>query len=583
MGRHFAIAIGINQYQFFQPLNYAQQDAEAFCDFWIDQANIPPQQSILLSDTSLPLAGRSTYPTREVLQDWIDKISGQGQIDQINIEPADQLWLLFSGYGVSHEGHDYLMPVDGDPNDVERTAISMRSLFTTLKNAPTDNLLVLLDINRAASLQSGSLLGAETVKLARELEIPVLLSCQPGQFSQETSDLRHGLFTAALLEALQSGECSTLANLDDYLQRRLPQLSDQHMRPPQTPLMVVNPPGKIHQVLLPQGPMSPEVPGTRPASEDPAASPQPPKPAATEEDDRFWQGLIFWTGSLAVLLLAGVFFFNREVFTGTSPNVTPGATQAPTSPTSPQAVQPGTPVPPPATSTPQAVQPGTPAPQPVQPKPPSPAPVTKPPAPALSSQERLAQARVAIVGNRASDYVQAIATARQIPANDPLAPQAQQAIDRWSQSILDIAIGRAQLGAYNEAIAAAKLVPSDRPETYGRAQELIGTWQTQNQQNQANQQILNQAINQVRPGQASSYNQAIAQVRKIPANQPGYTEAQKLTDQWSKDILQIAYGRASRKQFDAAIKTAALVPANTAAYQNAQQAIAKWKTQIPKP
>lgn len=585
MGKTFAIAIGINQYQHFQPLNYAQQDAQALWDYWTQQVGLPPSQCFLLTDNAQSINGQSAYPERETVQNWLDYLTGDGPMADSPLTEADQLWCFFSGYGVSSDGQDYLMPVGGDPANIETTGLSIRWLFTGLQQAPTNRILVLLDMNRPASTQSGSLLGTQTATLAREMGIPTILSCQPSEISHETADLRQGLFTQALLEALRSGQPQTLAELEDYLQQRTPELCDHHLQPVQNPLLVVNPPEMMHQSLFPTPvavgeslPSRPIVTTVRTStSEQPTTTPQSSaitakpeyKPAPPQEDSNFWQQLMLACFGIAAILLAGVFLRNRAVFTGTDPGTevaTPVQTAPPIAPD--PVASPTLPVVSPAPQSPVAAVPATVA-----------TPTASPPAsPAnpQTNQELLGQARTAL-GSSASDYVRAIAIARRIRPGEPLYQQAQVDIDRWSQAILDIAEGRARRGQFNEAISAAALVPNDRPAIYGTAQESISRWQNQGQQQQTNQQILNQANQAIRAGNAQSYVQAITTARQVPEGQPQYFEAQQRINQWSRNILQIAYGQASGGALNNAISTASLVPANTEAYQEAQSAIAVWR------
>lgn len=65
MANYWAIAIGINQYQLFQPLSCAQADAEALEDFLVTEAGFLPKHCLLMTDTSPPIGDRSTYPTKE--------------------------------------------------------------------------------------------------------------------------------------------------------------------------------------------------------------------------------------------------------------------------------------------------------------------------------------------------------------------------------------------------------------------------------------------------------------------------------------------------------------------------------------
>lgn len=229
MVNHACIAIGINHYQFLEPLSYGQADARALQKFLVDQAGLPSEECLLLTDSSLLVNGHSTYPSREMILRWLE-------VGYSNSKPnGNWRWFFFSGYGVCWRGVDYLMPIDGNPRDILGTGIPMRSLLSSLKNQG-DNILVLLDINRSAGLEAGTPVGAETVELAHELGISLVLSSQVGQFSHEAAALGNGLFTAALLEALRYYHTdTTLEKLAHYLGDRLPELSQHHWRPIQTP------------------------------------------------------------------------------------------------------------------------------------------------------------------------------------------------------------------------------------------------------------------------------------------------------------------------------------------------------------
>lgn len=617
MGKTRAIAIGINQYQHFQPLSYAQQDAQAFSDFWTYQAGLSLDQCLLLSEVSQPIQGESTYPDRPTIEGWIDKI-GRREHPQFQLEPDDHLWVFFSGYGSSIDGQDYLMPIESDPNQVTSTGISIADLFNRLGDLPTENVLVVLDMNRPSSLQIGGLLGNQTANLARELEIATLLSCQPGQFSQETLELRQGLFTAALLEGLRSGQCSTLASLDRYLHRRLMELSDQHNRPNQQALMVVNPPGRVHRVILPiEEPKTEEslshssstteplsvpsgsgdVPQPSPVAQktstdttdirkpmEPDKKPQSQDPKSNEEDAQFWRLLILAWGGIALILIGGVFLRNRNALT---------TVEGQPSPTVTEPVQ-GSPGPSPAATPSEVVvipapapEAATPAPSPVPSPAPSPEPVPQAPAtvappaaqPEPASPPTLSEVTSILGSQQASPYVKAIEEARKISADNPAYAEAQGKIELWGQAIMDIAMGRAAQGEFQKAIAAAQLVPSE-VSVYSQAQNMIPSWQQQAAQAQANQTVIQQASSKVKANQASSYNQAIAQVKTIGADQPRYSQAQQLANQWSSEILKIAYRRLASDGPAAAIAAAQLVPQNTAAYAEAQRAIAVWQTRL---
>ncbi len=244
--RHWAISIGINQYEFLQPLSYAQHDAQAMHRFLIEAGGVPAEQCLLLTETSPPQWGKATSPDRVTIQSWLDLLI------QRYVQPGDVLWCFFSGYGVCQQGQDYLMPIEGNPAAIATTAIPLEAIFRSLRQVAEATVLVLLDINRNES-SSRETVGTHTEHLASITGISTILSCQSGQFSRETSALGHGFFTAALLEGLRDNRSTTLAAVEQYLSDRLPELSEHYWRPIQQAVTIC-PDEKRQQPLLPLAP-----------------------------------------------------------------------------------------------------------------------------------------------------------------------------------------------------------------------------------------------------------------------------------------------------------------------------------------
>ena len=596
MKRYICIAIGINQYQYLQPLNYAQKDAEAIYEYLVDVAGFPRDQSLLITDKSPQMSKMSTYPNRENIVDWVESFCKE------QLGPEDVLWFFFSGHGFAKDGRDYLLPIDGNPTQLETTGIPIPKLFDYFKAAATDKILVLLDINRAQGAHAGESVGTQTAEIARKLKIPTILSCQPEQLSRETSALRQGFFTSVLLEGLKAGQFSTLDRLIHGLEKRLPEVTEQHLRPRQNPVFAVYPASKLQQVLLPEirqvainlsngireinmATVESHQNGTAPISEDPlklslssdqgngdrgSATGEPVEPgnlppnspasvvqmnsqppASSTEDtmteSSFLQRLILWSGATALVLLLGVFLTNKPIFLGQK--------TAKSSVETSTVVK--TPKPLPATTKPEST-------------PPTPTPA--------SPVQLLDESKLLLKDVSASDFSKAIAIIRQIPASDPQYKEAQGDIEHWSKTILVIAQGRALSQNLPGAVDAIKLLPDANPEIYQQGQKQLEEWEAQLNILKNNQGILSQAKALIKPGQASSYSDAIGLVQKIPADQPGYLEAEKLIDQWGNQIWEIAQSRAKKKQYVNAIEAAKLVPENTSAYDAAKKAIADWKT-----
>ncbi len=626
MTNRACIAIGINRYQFLPPLSYGQADAQALREFLVGGGNLPSSQCLLLTDTSPLVDDQPTYPSRENILNWLETGRQNSWYPQEN-----WCWFFFSGCGVSWQDVDYLMPIDGNPDDIPGTGIPVRSLFSALQEQGHENILVILDINRSPGLQAGVAVGVETLELAEQMGIALVLSSQPDQFSHEAAALGNGLFTAALLEALRYyDQDTTLEKLDQYLRDRLPELSQHHWRPVQNPLIAIPSENHRHQLIFPSaensqlnekasaGIYSAFIPATKLKAENrfgedsrngktapvqkipisavqkqPMASSMPTSTAASNQTtsrpgamvpspDRssarrrtktpWWQKLLIWGGSTAVvlsLLIASVVLRNRESLTSQQAIEAPVAKESPRSPT-PETL----------TTKPSPVLNEKASPV-VSPKPRAQQPVVSPPRSnpnrLQANQVALAQAKQLIQPNQASLFSKAIAQAGTVKPGDPLYEQAQQDITRWSGVILDLAEGRAKQGNFGGAIATAQLVPKNNPSVYAQAQQSIARWKIFSKQQQQNKAIIQAARKQVRRNQASSYNRAIMTLRKVPRGQPGYGEAQKLIAQGSKTIYLIAQSRASRGRFQEAIQTAALVPSGTPYSDAAQKAIAKWK------
>ena len=294
MPQHACIAIGIDRYRYMQPLRYALEDAHEFhaaiaqldasettsetsetslnlgtLNGWSQtgaengngngngstNGNSPIAPSIatltpftisvpdddpphhdhhlLLTETSPQVSDRSTYPTREAILHALYRWTSD------TVTPDQTLWCFFSGYGLEVDGVDYLLPIEGNPNRLDETAIPIETVFDALAAAPTDRVVLILDINRPTSADRDSDIGLQTYTLAKTRNIPTILSCQPHQRSYETRDLRHGLFSAVLLEALRHRKCPTLESLERYLTERVPELCNLHLQPTQTPLLAI--------------------------------------------------------------------------------------------------------------------------------------------------------------------------------------------------------------------------------------------------------------------------------------------------------------------------------------------------------
>ena len=248
MGKNWAIAIGINQYHNLQPLSYAKQDAVAMRDYFLNEVNF--QQVYHFSDDSPPIQQDYGPPLNSIPSFTTLKRFLRTRFDKPFLQTGDNLWFFFAGHGIRHEDRDYLMPIDGDPGDIDGTAIPIAYVTERLRRSGADNVVLLLDACRSEGRRSGVGVGEEV-----QPGVITLFSCSPREASYEIDAIQQGAFTHVLLQGLRlqgEGNCATVERLDQYLRHYLPQLNQRHAKPRQTPYATVEPAAKYHLILLPR-------------------------------------------------------------------------------------------------------------------------------------------------------------------------------------------------------------------------------------------------------------------------------------------------------------------------------------------
>ncbi|GAB1543830.1 hypothetical protein NUACC21_65060 [Scytonema sp. NUACC21] len=229
MIKNWALVIGINQYDFLQPLKYAERDAQLMRDFLLYEADF--EQVFLFSNNSFTHDRTVNHPSRANLLKFLQQLS-----EAPFLEIGDNFWFFFSGHGILHGNLDYLMPSDGNPEDIENTAISINYIIECLCRSGTNNIVLILDACHQQNKHNQEKFGQQTQKIANQTGIVSIFSCSPDEYSYEIEKLQTGAFTYALLEGLGTqGQCATVGRLNQYLSFRVPQLVSQYHNSKQTP------------------------------------------------------------------------------------------------------------------------------------------------------------------------------------------------------------------------------------------------------------------------------------------------------------------------------------------------------------
>ncbi|MEH2303291.1 MAG: SUMF1/EgtB/PvdO family nonheme iron enzyme [Nostoc sp.] len=245
MAKNWAIAIGINQYNNLQHLNYAKLDAEAMRDWF--ETEVRFDRVFLFTEDSPPIPASGTpiptQPTYGNLRRFL-----RANFEKPLLASGDNLWFFFAGHGCRSADRDYLMLMDSDPGDVEHTAIPVDFVTQRLRRSGADNVVLFLDACRDEGSRRGEGIGEE------HQGVVTFYSCSPSQKSYEIEQLQHGSFTQALLDGLKiagEGNCATVERLERYLQWRVPRINQTHRKTPQYPYAIAEPATKLHLILLP--------------------------------------------------------------------------------------------------------------------------------------------------------------------------------------------------------------------------------------------------------------------------------------------------------------------------------------------
>ncbi|MGB3534432.1 MAG: GUN4 domain-containing protein [Microcoleaceae cyanobacterium] len=247
MAKNYAIAIGINHYDYIRSLKYAANDAKNVRDFLLKEAKF--DVVFHYSDDSPDIDGASTLPTRSNLERLLEVTFKEPFMGD-----GDNFWFFFSGHGTRENGIDYLIPRDAYPENIQKSGIAVNYIIQRLKRCGADNIVLILDACReqgndnSKSIQG---MGKQTEENARQNGVISIRSCSEHEYSGELEELQQGAFTYALLEGLGSkGQKATVERLNEYLKLTVPQLTQHKGR--QTPSVMVDPLEKSHLILMPK-------------------------------------------------------------------------------------------------------------------------------------------------------------------------------------------------------------------------------------------------------------------------------------------------------------------------------------------
>ena len=240
----FLFTLGINKYENERyNLNYAGNDAEAF-------AKTIEKGAQELFHTVYNYSLRDKKVTRENVLQTIEEIKRK-------MGPEDVFVFFYAGHGVMLSGSDqsndfYLVMSDitnlyGDKTTMDLKGLSARDLLDISKMLPAQKQVFVLDACQSgAALKELAIRGVDREKalaqLARSSGTFFLTASQDVEYANEVGNLKHGIFTYAILELLngvsekvQKNETISVYQLKSYVESRVPELTKEYKGSAQYP------------------------------------------------------------------------------------------------------------------------------------------------------------------------------------------------------------------------------------------------------------------------------------------------------------------------------------------------------------
>ena len=227
-----ALIIGVNKYaKTPAQAHYADTDAQIFSDYAIQKLGIPTNRVKTLVNNNADEAGMLL-----ATKSWLARASKQGKSD---------VYIFFAGHGLASDDGEkmYLLPYDGSPRLLDKTAILRDELFADIASANPNSVTVFLD-----TCYSGTTRGTDMLIASRPIAIKALGQSIPDNFTVMTAaagdqtakplqEAKHGMFSYFLMKGMEGLADSnqdnkiTAGELHQYVQSNVIQQSSGSQTP----------------------------------------------------------------------------------------------------------------------------------------------------------------------------------------------------------------------------------------------------------------------------------------------------------------------------------------------------------------
>ena len=194
-----ALIVGVSEYSLTAPAEFADRDAQVFYDYARLKLGIPQERiQTLINDKADEIGLLSG------INKWLKRSVRQGESD---------VYIFFAGHGLASDNGDtaYLIPYDGAPDFLEKTAISRDEVFREISSVNPRSVTVFLD-----TCYSGNTRGETRLIVGRPLNIKlqeqslpkgftVLTAAGGDQIAKPLKEAQHGMFSYFLMKGMEGG------------------------------------------------------------------------------------------------------------------------------------------------------------------------------------------------------------------------------------------------------------------------------------------------------------------------------------------------------------------------------------------
>jgi len=229
-----AVLIGLENYSYFAPAPYAENDAAIMKEYF---KNVLGIENIIL------------YKSKDVTGYFFDNIfdPAYGELQKAVLKGKTDIFVYYSGHGIPNKDGTkvYLLPTDGKPEAIERQGYDLNTLFKNLDALEAASVTIIIDacfsgLSRTSeNIEPQNLLAMKGVKVKPEvieswLADPNFTIFTSSEFDQTSLgfDLSEtGLFTYYLCAGLQGNADAngdkkiTTGELEDYVTARVSETS----------------------------------------------------------------------------------------------------------------------------------------------------------------------------------------------------------------------------------------------------------------------------------------------------------------------------------------------------------------------